>query len=144
MKRISFIIPVALLAASLVAIFSLFSCRRVTHNGKIDGNWRIETMEDIATGQVEHPVNYFLAIQLEMAQFREESAAGGPQLNALISYKKGDDVIGMDFPDKVGNTPANLAVFRIPSTNVTFKILQLDRSKLVLESPTTIYRCIRF
>ncbi len=122
----------------------MFPCRRATNNGKIDGNWRIETMEDVATGEVSHPVNFFLAIQLEMAQFREESAAGGPQLNALISYTKGADEIGMEFPEGAGNYNSYLETFRMPSRNVTFRILKLDCSKLVLESPTTIYRCSRF
>ena len=144
MKKVIFIIiQVSLLAASLVAVLSMFSCRRATNNGKIDGNWRIETMEDVATGEVSHPVNFFLAIQLEMAQFREESAAGGPQLNALISYTKGADEIGMEFPEGAGNYNSYLETFRMPSRNVTFRILKLDCSKLVLESPTTIYRCSR-
>ncbi len=115
----------------------MFSCRRATNNGKIDGNWRIETMEDVATGRgVASGEFFFLAIQLEMAQFREESAAGGPQLNALISYTKGADEIGMEFPEgAAGNYNSYLETFRMPSRNVTFRILKLDCSKLVLEKP---------
>ncbi len=65
MKKVIFIIiQVSLLAASLVAVLSMFSCRRATNNGKIDGNWRIETMEDVATGEVSHPVNFSLPFSL--------------------------------------------------------------------------------
>lgn len=134
--------------AAICSALHFSSCRRVSHNGEIDGHWRIEWMENKATGEVTRPVNYFICIQLEMAQFREENLlnGSGSLINALISYRKGDDHIGMSFPTQPGNGNKDewLAQFGIPGHEVDFKILKLNCKTLDLENSATIYHCTRF
>ncbi len=131
---------IALIAALILIIAP--SCRRASHNGKIDGFWKIMKMENKATGEVteitDPKIN--IAINLELMQWY----GIGPRLTGIISYHKGDSTIGVDFSGCPYTNEHTLAAYGFTSAKVTFDIVTLDSKHLVLATPEMIYYCDRF
>ena len=135
MKKIICLLAVILLLAS--------GCRRASHNGKLDGFWRVETVEylNAASGDsVAHPQNRFICIDLELFQLQEH---GGIQATGVMDYSKGKHLLKVDFPYfEAGGSPL-LERFGIMENPVTF-LVSASGEKLVLSSTSTVVRCRRF
>ena len=114
-----------LTVACAVLLIVAGSCRRASHNGAIDGNWKILTIETLATGEVEDlsGVNRFIAINLELMQLRGVSLLTG------------------DFP----NTDVKaLSVYGIDENPVTFTVEKANSNRLQLRTSTKLITCRRF
>lgn len=134
MKKTKYIL---MLLLAIVAI--LPSCRRASHNGKLDGQWRITQIERVAEQTTDIPDRLFININLELVQLVRN---GGSQVTGEISYSKGGDTLGMEFPSNP--SAATLRNYGIYSNPVTFDVAKLDRKTLVLESPEAVIICERF
>ena len=60
---------ITLLTLIIITILAAAGCRRSKSNGKIDGFWRISTIEMTQTGEIKHPEDYFIRTQLEITQW---------------------------------------------------------------------------
>ena len=137
-----------ILAAVAIAVLALGigGCRRVTNNGKLDGNWRIVTIEDLETGSVADVAyvggdSRFIDIQLEIFQLR--SYGSRPLLvTGEMRYEKGGSEVGVTFQKAA--TLSSLEYFGIPEREVVMKIEQLDSKMLKLRTPKTPVTCRRF
>lgn len=137
MKRHLYILITIL--ASVICLFP--SCRRTSHNGKIDGLWQVETIEYTqADGSVATvtPEKLYYGINLELFQIDRP----GPIYTGEISYDKGGSTLGVRF---TGNpTDEELLKYGVPSNPVVFDIERLDSKKLILKTSSTVMTCRRF
>ena len=127
-----------LTVACAVLLIVAGSCRRASHNGAIDGNWKILTIETLATGEVEDlsGVNRFIAINLELMQLR-----GVSLLTGEIDYHKREHLLTVDFP----NTDVKaLSVYGIDENPVTFTLEKANSNRLQLRTSTKLITCRRF
>lgn len=137
------IIPIIIL--SLLSIILMPGCRRVSHNGKIDGYWQIREIYYTATGEIQNPKNKFICINLELMQLNYPNPS--PELTGVLAYHKGDDAIGVDF--RYGPSAELLAQFGFAPTPdnpnfCTLDIKRVDSKNLVLESPIATITCKKF
>lgn len=130
---------------NIVAAFILVSvclclgaCRRVSHNGQLDGNWQIIEIRDNNTGTIVQPKGEFMAVQLELVQFR----GGESVITGVLSYSKSEDKIGIQFPD---NTDiVTLRQYGVAENPALFTIVRLDSKRLCLHSEATDITFRRF
>lgn len=128
-----------MMTAIVISLFlGLSACRRATHNGKIDGNWRITEIHNNITGSSTTPENLFMAVQLELVQFRGRPGI----LTGHLLYSKGDAKMGIEFPDNPSS--AALEAYGLFENPVTFDIIQLDSKSLVLKSDLSTITARRF
>lgn len=131
--------PFIIIAVAILLLFP--SCRRTSDNGKIDGLWRIDTIEYFEPGQTPstiHPEGFLIAVQLELLQLDNQN----PVATAIISYSKGDKSIGLDFP--YNPDPELLRKFGIMENPCVLQIETLNSRHLVLASSSSRVRCTRF
>jgi hypothetical protein len=129
------LLPVLILA--LIAL-CLPSCRRTSHNGRIDGFWRIDEIAYAESGETVSPTDLFIAVNLELLQL------DNPQVEhtGIISYHKGDPRIGVEFP----YNPSAEALYKygFPANPCVLDIVTLDSHRLVLSSPVAVISCTRY
>lgn len=128
-----------LIAAAIMML--LPSCRRASDNGKIDGLWRIDTIEYFEPGREPSaisPKGFLIAVQLELLQLDNQN----PVATAIISYGKGDKSIGLEFPENP--EPELLRKFGIMENPCVLQIETLNSKRLVLASGSSRVRCTRF
>lgn len=120
------------------------SCRRTSHNGKIDGNWRLMNVEFTESGTSTDfsESDIFININLELMQIR------GPQLSPQAYYTG-----VMDWNEKSGKLGVNFAYdanadlltrFGIFDNPVVFTVKVADSKHLVLETDKSVITCNRF
>ena len=116
------------------------SCRRASDNGKIDGYWKIYDIYYTADGTTSNPEDEFISIQLELLQL--QNPLPSPQLTGVLSYKKGDDTLGVDFR----NNPSDeiLYDFGFIGPQCVLHIDRVDGSNLVLSSPIARITCKKY
>lgn len=139
MKKKNIITSLLLAVVSLLAVSALPSCRRASHNGKLDGFWKVVEIYDVQTGEtiIPDPTPY-MSFQLELVQLR---CALGWQ-TGTISYDKGGGTLGLNFPY---NPPESyLSIFGIYENPVVFDIETLDHKRLVLANDRSVITCERF
>lgn len=124
------------ITALLLTIFA--GCRRVSHNGAIDGHWVITAIETTADGSVRHPRSFTVNIQDELFQLR-----GAQVLTGEISYDEGAHKLGVDFRPADEVSPANLQEYGIWSNPVVFDV-DVNRRHLILKTPESVITCKRF
>ena len=119
----------------LVVFLSLTACNKVSHNGNLDGQWRIITIENIESGVINEPQQLFYCFNLHTANLTR----GGVwyTANMVYDYPK----LSLDFPY---NKPGELDDWGIYSTDVTFQIVLLNSSSLILRSDQVIINLQKF
>jgi len=142
MKNLSSIIKktlaVTVAVISLFAISSLTSCRKVSHNGRLDGQWQVMTVENLVSSETVSPYpKIYYCFNLHVAQL---TGTGGATGN--LHYDKDDAEITIDFP--YVKDLSGLANFGIHSNPVTMHIDRLNGKTLVLRTPESIITCRRF
>ncbi|MDE6717972.1 MAG: lipocalin-like domain-containing protein [Muribaculaceae bacterium] len=139
MKFIKYIFSAVILFAAVCAISS---CRVASHNGKLDGQWQIMSIEETATGLSAAPeTRSYLCFYLHILQ------AYGPtyRLTANMTYDKEEEVLTADFPYiSQGDVDKNLKPYGICSNPVTIEVVKADSKELVLRTPETVITCRRF
>ena len=140
-SRIFRYMGIVVLVAGLMAL--AVSCRKKSPNGKLDGMWRIMTVENKSTGEVVTPEGqYYYCMNLHVVQLQ-----GNPGADGNMQYSKSEGEVTMDFP-YVGNTINSASnpykVYGIWSSPVTFKVVTLNGKRLVLESPESVVTMRRF
>lgn len=129
-----------ILMLAAVAVISLGSCRRVSHNGKLDGHWQIREIYNIETGVSEYPTQKFISVQLELMQLQNPRQSA--DLTGVLTHHKGDPEVIVDFRNNP--TEARLAEFGFKGNPTTLHIDRLDSKHLVLSSPMAVITCRRF
>lgn len=127
----------------LCIILAGAGCRRVSHNGDIDGYWRIRTIEYTDGTPEEHPENMFIAIQCELMQLWQTVPSGGQKRDVPtgeMAYDKDAGRLSVDFRDPVNLTLARLRQFGVCSNPVTFTV-HVDGSTMVLSTPESVITC---
>ncbi len=130
-----------LIALLGLVLATLSGCRRASHNGKLDGLWRVDTIEYVqpdGTTTVTNPTDLFYGVNLELFQIDTP----GPTYTGEISYDKGGSTLGVRFTGNPGST--ELLSYGVPSNPVMFDIVKLDSKHLVLKTNTTVVTCRRY
>ena len=131
-------IAVIAVAAVLTVSIPFASCRKVSHNGKLDGQWQVVTIENPSTGESVAPYpKLYYCFNLHVVQLTGVGSAAGN-----LRYDKGEGNITLDFP--YASNTEGLSNFGINSNPITFHIEHLSGKKLVLRSPESIVTCRRF
>lgn len=133
MQKLKIIIirPVIIALLSFIAI----SCNKISHNGNLDGMWRIITIENLENGDIYTPDQHFYCFNLHTANL-----TGGNEVpTANMTYKY--PVLYLDFPYE---SPGNLVDWGIYSNYVKFDILQLTKSDLVMQSEDVLITLKKF
>lgn len=130
-----------LLLLSITLLLGATGCRKVSHNGKIDGNWQILTIENTETGTVAAPSSReYIAIQLHIMQL-----TGPSRLTANMTYDKSGKKITCDFPYvKQENVEKELGVYGFFSNPVSMDVVKVDGTQLILRTDRTLITCRRF
>lgn len=121
-------------------------CRRTSHNGDIDGFWRVVSVEQIANGTtilkdtVIYPEDLFYCINLELMQLQPLSY----DYTGVMNYSERDRRLTVEFPKQAeGPTGWQMQKFGIWTNPVTFEV-NAGRSHLVLRTPESVIKCDRF
>lgn len=144
MKNIKGNIFIFLTSVLLITV-SFCGCRKVSHNGKLDGQWQIMKIENLETGAIEVPeTRAYICLNLHVVQLTllggENTSTGGN-----MRYDKDAGEIYWDFPyNTEGDTFKELATWGIYENPVTLKILKINNKSLILKTPQTIINCRRF
>lgn len=129
--------------AALGLIIIGTGCRKRSPNGKLDGQWQVQTVEVRATSEVTEPYpKLYYAMNLHVVSLRGSTSATGN-----MHYSKDEGEVTMDFPylgDKVEGPSKPLAPYGIYRNPVTFRVLKLTGSQLVLESEESVVTMRRF
>ncbi len=117
-KRLIYI----LVAISTITL--LTGCRKGGINGDLDGQWRIITIENLATGEITEPTNLFYCIYLHTVNL----TSSGVIATANMTYS--GKTLKLDFPTFKDATPLNK--WGIYSTETVFSIERLNSSHLTI------------
>lgn len=138
---------IPLIILSLIFLTSA-SCRRTSHNGKIDGFWKIMEIrydDDSAVaaaaslnGQSVIPDNLFICINLELIQLGNPE----PNITGFMAYDKDDRTLGIEFPGNPGQR--HLLNYGISGNPASLDIVTLTNKRLVLRSEAATITCRRF
>ena len=128
--------------AAMTALIVLGSCNQTSHNGKLDGQWQILTIEDKSTGTVsETNHGSCICIYLDVLQLSDE----GARLTANMDYDKKGNTLSCDFPYvKPENVASTLGRFGFYTNPIKFDIIKLTGKELVLSSEETVITCRKF
>lgn len=139
MKSIRHII-IAMFA--MVAFLTLAGCNQTSHNGHLDGQWQILTIEEKSTGSVtvtDHGA--CICIYLDVLQLTDKKA----RLTANMDYDKKANTLSCDFPYvKPADVEASLGRFGFYTNPIKFDIIKLTGKELVLSSDETVITCRKF
>ena len=122
MNRI-FILPFLLMSLLLFT-----ACQKADDNGELGGFWKLMSAETLATGSLNDysEKNYFLAVQLDLMQFRTLAT------NYARFQHRGDSLhvqmIGDDLPAGL------LSVFGFQTSEQNFFVERLSDKRLVLRT----------
>ena len=140
---------------AITALLATTSCRRANHDGKLDGNWRVESVENLSTGETVVPDEVFIAIQCELLQFRRYAGGKTAHITGVIDYSRKEHTLAVDFPYDVRHSASALNYYLFTDyteadladrkgVSVTFDVEKVNSKSLVLRSPYALYRCRRF
>lgn len=121
--------------ALIIVLLALSSCYKVSHNGDLDGMWRVISIESVETGKESHPDQIFYCFDLSIAQLTRGYIVA--TANMVYHYPE----IKLDFPNQ---RPEVLADWGIYATYVEFEILKLNGSSLVIKSDDSIVTMTKF
>ena len=128
-------------ALSILFISGFSGCNKLSHNGKLDGQWQIMTIEQSATGDLSFPEHEYIRINLHILQLWNNA----DRQTANMIYDKKGGVINCDFPYiKEKDITALLVPYGIYTNPVEFDILKLDGKSLILKTDRTVISCRRF
>lgn len=131
------------LLLAVVAIFISTGCRRASHNGFIDGNWRVSEIYVNSDGHTEYPEDRFICINLELIQLRYKDLYNYGNLTGEIHYDKKQAKLTADFLGDQG-VVSYTKYFGIYSNPVTMDVERINSDKMVLRTPETVITCRRF
>ena len=137
MKKTAYIF-VTLCALAILMAFP--SCRKASHNGKLDAQWQIMRIENHEDGTSAVPdEREYICINLHVVNLFPANIAGN------MNYDKDAATVTMDFPYNRDETGMKaLAPYGILSNPVVFRITELDGKQLVLSSESATVICRRF
>lgn len=141
MKFLKYILPLILLT---VVAGSFQSCRKRSPNGQLDGQWQIQTVEYKTTGEISSPYpKHYICLNLHVVNLTITDSK--KMVSGNMHYDKETATIAFDFPDSEYKKPnAEPQSFGFMTPQVTFKVVELNGKKLVIESPETVVTCRRF
>ncbi len=134
---------VAVCLTLLLLLPILSSCRKMSHNGKLDGFWQIQSIESIFSElqPVDPSSHRFICINLHVVNLDER----GVQRTGNLHYDKEEGKVTMDFPYvNLTNDPNALAKWGIYENPVVCTIVKVDSKQLILQTPQTTITCRRF
>lgn len=125
---------------AIAILMALPSCRKASHNGKLDAQWQIMRIENNTDGTSAVPgQREYICINLHVVNLFPANIAGN------MNYDKDAATVTMDFPynrDEAGMSA--LAPYGILSNPVVFRITELNGKRLVLTSDASTVVCRRF
>ena len=134
MKKTIYFLSLMLLSLSMLAC-----CGKASHNGHVDGNWEIMSIENRQDGTVTVPDQHFIALYLHVVNLFPNGISGN------MHYSKHEQKISMDFPYSESESgAAALRLYGIYTNPVVFEVLKADRKQLVLRTPETVITCRRY
>ncbi len=135
--KIRYILP-ATLAFIFTIILCLTGCRNASHNGKLDAQWQVMTVENTDDGSITHPHKIYMCLTSHVVNLYPGDYAGN------FSYDEEKGIFTLDFPYREKPTDSRLYQWGIYDNPVTFTILKLDGKQLVIRSGHSVVTCRRF
>lgn len=128
--------------ASIVTMLTLGGCNQTTHNGHLDGQWQIMTIEERSTGAVTVPDHgEYMCFYLDVLQLTDK----GARETANMDYDKKAGTLVFDFPYvKSANVASALGRFGFHTNPIRFDIVKLTGKELVIRSDATVITCRKF
>lgn len=129
----------------LIAVIALISgsCRRMSHNGLIDGLWRIDEITLTDNDESVVATDKFICVNLELMQLGNPE----PEVTGILHYHKGDDRFSVEFPYKPSDEKMAEYGFAYDSADsdvVTLEVEVLTHKRMVLRSPAAVITCTRY
>lgn len=144
MKLKNIFLPIFFAVCVTALLASLYSCRKRSPNGELDGFWQIETVEYFSTGEVASPYpKHYICLNLHVVnlQVGNESLL----ITGNMHYDKSSGVIAFDFPaSQYNQSLGDPESFGFMKPQVDFKVVKLDHKQLVIQSEETLVKCRRF
>ena len=133
------LIPIIIL--SLITLVSP-SCRRASHNGKIDGFWKITeiayTPQEDRGENIVYPEDLFICVNLELLQLANPDT----DITGILSCHLDEDRSSVEF--HTNPTEQKLYGYGFAGNPANLDILTLDSKHLVLRSSAATITCRRF
>lgn len=131
------------LMTAFVVICALSGCRKVSHNGKLDGQWQIMKIENLETSEEIVPENrMYICFNLHVVQL---TSVGFGNASGNMQYDKKAGILNWDFPYNTDESGLNrLSKWGIYTNPVRLEVLKINGSTLILKTPETIITCRRF
>lgn len=128
--------PMVLRLTIVIALLLLGqSCGKVSHNGDLDGMWRVLTVENLTTGEVTYPNQHFYCFYLHTANLTKGVVCA--TANMIYDYPK----LILDFPY---NSAGQLDEWGIYSNYVEFEILELNSREMTMRSTEALVAMRKF
>ena len=102
------------------------SCRKMSENGDLDGQWQILSIEYLADGTVTTPKGYYYCLFRSVVNLTSRTNA--LQAGNLI-YKDRKLTLSMPY-----STVEQLAPWGMNATETTFDVTRLSKDKMTLQS----------
>lgn len=133
--------------AAVILTAGLSSCRKMSHNGKLDGFWQVQTVENTATGEVSSPYpKHYYCLNLHVVNLKVTDITA--TISGNMQYDKDASTVYMDFRSfpyvTEEENESALEEFGVYEKQVTFEIVKLDGKEMVLKSPQSVVRLRRF
>jgi len=119
-KKIWLIILVCIVASAST------SCRKMSENGDLDGQWQILSIEYLDDGTIINPKGFYYCLFRSVVNLT--SRANPLQAGNLI-YKDRKLTLSMPY-----STVEQLAPWGMNATETTFEVKQLSKDKMTLQS----------
>lgn len=122
----------------LLVLLAMMGCRRSESNGKIDGFWRVASIETRSDGNVKEVGNLYIGVQLELFQLKNAGVTG------VMNYEKNSDVLVVDFKNPNPVPMSALNSYGIYENPVTFDVKFTRHNEMLLTTKETIITCHRY
>lgn len=127
----------------ILAFVGIQGCRKVSHNGSLDGQWQIIKIEDTSTGEISEGTPHgYISVNLHILQLRGLTS---DMQTSNMRYDKEEGIIDCDFPYVNANDISKLLQpYGIYTNPVQFKIEKLSGENLILRTDHSIITCRKF
>ncbi|MCH5320069.1 MAG: lipocalin-like domain-containing protein [Paramuribaculum sp.] len=135
-NRLRYFVSISALTAAFIFLAALLGgCNKVSHNGDLDGQWRILYIENTEDGKITEPVQYFYCFYLHTANLTR----GGIVATANMTYEY--PLLSLDFPYA---SLATLSEWGITTNPADFEIVSLSRTHLIMKTGTNLITLRKF
>lgn len=129
-KKIWLIVLVCIIASAAT------SCRKMSENGDLDGQWQILSIEYLGDGTVTNPKGYYYCLFRSVVNLTSRT---NPLQAGNLVYKDRKLTLSMPY-----STVEQLAPWGMNATETTFEVKHLSKDKMTLQSDYALIEFRKF